>query len=444
MPPKFAVSSGGVVLQQKTQSAVFGKRREPHTVIIARGDEIRHFTIRPWLAAVVGSVLSAVAIGYLLATSYLVLRDDLIGASVARQARLQQSYEDRIAALRAQVDRITSRQLLDQRLMETKVSELLQRQSQLYSRHGRLQPILDRAEGGGLLPEEIPVPEPRPDLRAAIDPDASAKAARVAHMDASAAAEETEFALWNTRHSFAPDASSADKADMLFAAINKSLRRIEDEQITKLTTLAEDADRTADRISEALADAGFEFDDAIDDDKQAGIGGPLIAVDDKLAFDMRVRALDEALTRLEELKKKAALLPIHSPAPGYGISSTFGVRRDPILGTPAMHAGLDFSVPSGRKVRATGQGKVVAAGWNGGYGRMVEIDHGDGLTTRYAHMSKISVKEGDVVERGTVIGKVGSSGRSTGAHLHYEIRRNGTAINPLRFIKAGRKVAQLL
>ena len=109
-----------------------------------------------------------------------------------------------------------------------------------------------------------------------------------------------------------------------------------------------------------------------------------------------------------------------------------------------MHSGLDFRVPSGRKVRSAGQGTVVAAGWNGGYGRMVEIDHGDGLTTRYAHMSKILVKEGDVVERGAVVGKVGSSGRSTGAHLHYEIRRNGTAINPLRFIKAGRKIAQLL
>ena len=109
-----------------------------------------------------------------------------------------------------------------------------------------------------------------------------------------------------------------------------------------------------------------------------------------------------------------------------------------------MHAGLDFRVPSGRSVRATGQGTVIAAGWNGGYGRMVEVDHGEGLTTRYAHMSKISVKKGDIVERGAELGKVGSSGRSTGAHLHYEIRRDGTAINPLRFIKAGRKIAQLL
>lgn len=128
------------------QSAVFGRRKEPHTVIIARGDEIRHFTVRPWMIACLGSVVAAVVVGYLLATSYLVFRDDLIGATTARQARMQQAYEDRISALRAQVDRITSRQLLDQQLMETKVGELLARQTQLSQRHGRLGPILERAE----------------------------------------------------------------------------------------------------------------------------------------------------------------------------------------------------------------------------------------------------------------------------------------------------------
>jgi hypothetical protein len=89
------------------QAAVFGRRREPHTVIIARGDDIRHFTVRPWLAAFAGSVLAALAISYLLATTYLVLRDDLVGATVVRQAHMQQAYEDRISALRAQLDRIS-------------------------------------------------------------------------------------------------------------------------------------------------------------------------------------------------------------------------------------------------------------------------------------------------------------------------------------------------
>ena len=133
-------------MTETSRSTVFGRRKEPHTVIIARGDEIRHFQVHPWLVAVAGSALAAMAIGYLLATSYLVLRDDLIDATTARQARLQQAYEDRISALRAQVDRITSRQMLDQQLMETKVGELLERQTQLTQRHGRLGPILDRVE----------------------------------------------------------------------------------------------------------------------------------------------------------------------------------------------------------------------------------------------------------------------------------------------------------
>jgi len=151
------------------QSAVFGRRKEPHTVIIARGNEIRHFTIRPWLAAFIGSALAAIAIGYLLATSYLVLRDDLIGATTARQARMQQAYEDRISALRAQVDRITSRQLLDQQLMENKVSELIERQTQLSQRHGRLGPLLERAENEvGAAPAEDPVAAAKPDKHAEV------------------------------------------------------------------------------------------------------------------------------------------------------------------------------------------------------------------------------------------------------------------------------------
>lgn len=411
-------------MQNARSSTVFGKRREPHTVIIARGNEIRHFTVRPWLAATVGSVLSAVAIGYLLATSYLVLRDDLIGASIARQARVQQAYEDRIAALRSQVDRITSRQLLDQQLMENKVSELLQRQSQLSRRHGRLGPILERAESE--LPAEAPVPEQvKPDQRAA----------------AAAAAPDIDFSYWTTRNAEPEMFSDADKADRLFSAINRSLRSIEAQQIDRVTTLAANADRTADAIADALESAGLSVEK---DDGKTGLGGPFVAVDDKATFETRVDELDEALGRLETMKKAALSAPIHNPAPGYGISSSFGVRRDPLIGAPAMHAGIDFRVPYGNFARSTGVGTVVKAGWNGGYGRMVEIDHGDGLTTRYAHLSKILVKVGDHVARGGIVGKTGSSGRSTGPHLHYEVRRNGTAIDPLRFIKVGKKIAALL
>jgi murein DD-endopeptidase MepM/ murein hydrolase activator NlpD len=415
------------------QSSVFGKRKEPHTVIIARGSEIRHFTIRPWVAALAGSALSAVAIGYLLATSYLVLRDDLIGAAAARQARMQQAYEDRISSLRAQVDRITSRQLLDQQLMENKVSELLERQSQLTQRHGRIGPILDRVGAAG---KDAPASAPLkgPDLRAGLD-------APAALGYAAAAKTPSPFALWSPRAGAARDTSDADHADRLFVAINQSLRTIENEQLARITWLAEDASQTADTIAEALESAGLPVD--AEYGKQ-GVGGPLVAVDGATMFDTKVRELDEALDHLDAMKKEARRFPIANPAPGQAVSSGFGVRRDPLIGMPAMHSGLDFRAPSGSPARATAPGTVVKAGWNGGYGRMVEIDHGNGFSTRYAHLSKIRVKVGQKMYTGDFVGDVGSSGRSTGPHLHYEIRRHGDAIDPVRFLKTGRKLGRYL
>ena len=403
-------------------------------VIIARGDEIRHFMVRPWMLALVGSVCAAIAVGYLLATTYLVLRDDLIGATIARQARMQQAYEDRISALRAQVDRITSRQLLDQQLMETKVSELLERQSQLYLRHGRLRPILERAEG------DMAAPAPQP---SASEPDHRADAATPAPVKAAAATSVPAMAFWHTRNTASNAMTAADKADHLFLTINQSLQKIESEQIDRIASLAEDADRQTDTIAQALEDVGMRIE-LEGEESTTGIGGPYIPADDTTMFETRVRELDEALGRLESAKLAANTMPIHSPARGFSISSPFGVRRDPLIGRPAMHAGMDFRAPSGSTVRAAGAGTVIRAGWNGGYGRMVEIDHGDGLTTRYAHMSQISVKVGDQLARGDLVGKVGTSGRSTGPHLHYEVRRNNTAIDPMRFIKVGRKIANII
>jgi murein DD-endopeptidase MepM/ murein hydrolase activator NlpD len=109
-----------------------------------------------------------------------------------------------------------------------------------------------------------------------------------------------------------------------------------------------------------------------------------------------------------------------------------------------MHTGIDFGAPIGMRVKATAAGTVVEADRNGGYGNMVEIDHGGGIATRYAHLSAIMVKVGQKVERGTVIGLVGSTGRSTGPHLHYEVRRKGNAVNPARYLKAGRELAGII
>lgn len=429
----------GILVTAQRQNPVFGKRSEPHTVIIARGDDIRHFTIRPWMAALVGSVLSAIAIGYLLATSYLVLRDDLIGAASARQARMQQSYEDRISALRSQVDRITSRQLLDQQLMEKKVTELIERQTQLSQRHGRIGPMIDRASGA--LPATAPVPEEKPEIRAGLGLGLDSNASKLALFASNAFAPQKHSNFWNMREGLADAPTAADKADRLFVAINQSLRSIETEQIRRIDTMAQNAYQTADMIADTLEDAGLKIDA---DYGKESIGGPLVAAEKPVLFEERVRDLDIALEKLEAVKKVAARLPLENPAPGTSISSSFGNRRDPILGRPAFHSGIDFRAISGTPVTATAPGVVTKAGWNGGYGRMVEIDHGNGFSTRYAHMSKIGVKVGQKVQRGSKVGRVGSSGRSTGPHLHYEVRRNGDAVNPLRFLKIGKKINTLL
>ena len=426
-------------MKQAVQSTVFGRRKEPHTLIIARGEEIRHFTVRPWLIAFLGSALAAVAVGYLLATSYLVLRDDLIGATAARQARMQQAYEDRISALRAQVDRITSRQLLDQQLMESKVGELLERQTELTQRHGRLGPVLDRLEGGSELPGQAPLPAARPELRASLGVDG--EYAQDFVLAGAGQGGGQPFAFWPAQSSFGEPSSAADQADRLFASIGRSLRAIETEQLARIETLAEDAYQTAEAIAEALEDAGLPQEK---EDGRSNVGGPLVAIGDPEQFDAKVRELDDAIEALDQMKNEIRRLPIANPAPGRSISSAFGIRKDPLLGSPALHSGMDFRAPSGSLARSTAAGTVVKAGWNGGYGRMVEIDHGGGFTTRYAHLSKILVKKGQAVAVGEAVGKIGSSGRSTGPHLHYEVRRNGDAVDPLRFLKAGKKISRYL
>lgn len=123
------------------------------------------------------------------------------------------------------------------------------------------------------------------------------------------------------------------------------------------------------------------------------------------------------------------------PAPGHTrITSPFGYRIHPILHVRKLHTGIDISAPSGARVVAAGKGTVIYAGYNGGYGNFTMIDHGNGLVSCYAHQSKILVKKGQVVSAGTQIGNVGSTGLSTGPHLHFEVRVNGTPVNPMNYL----------
>ena len=158
------------------------------------------------------------------------------------------------------------------------------------------------------------------------------------------------------------------------------------------------------------------------------------------AFEESISDLDTALDRLDAARRTARKLPFGNPAPGSSITSRFGNRTDPFLGRLALHAGIDFRAATGTEVHCTGAGTVTVAGRTGGYGNMVEIDHGNGLTTRYAHLTRVLVKIGDRVEASDPVGLSGTTGRSTGPHVHYEVRRNGKAVDPMRFLTAGMKL----
>ncbi len=420
---------------------VFGKRRTQHVIILASGDKIRHMTVRPWMAALAFCFCGVMAIGYLGATTYLVMRDNLIGASMARQARMQHVYEDRIAALRAQVDRVTSRQLLDQQVVEEKVEKLLEQQMALSSRHGRLGALLDRAEQSG-LDTEAPVPSPRPangTRQASLT--GGIKAIESLLGKPAAEPQGTEVAALG----YAPAGESvADRTDRIFSRVTISLKDIEQEQFDRIRDLTHGAVETADKIETILARNGVTVQTETPAVAADAIGGPYLAPQPATSFEASLNGLDTALARLETARETATDLPFGNPAPGRDITSGFGNRRDPFLGRPALHAGIDFRSPVGGEIRASGRGKVITAGPVGGYGNMVEIDHGMGFTTRYGHMSRILVKVGDEIAPGEVIGQSGSTGRSTGPHLHYEVRRNGAPIDPMHFVNAGLKLSTLI
>ena len=176
-------------------------------------------------------------------------------------------------------------------------------------------------------------------------------------------------------------------------------------------------------------------------------GGPLIEADDPRAvaaaldldpaFAQRLQSAAEELSDVQSLATTVSRLPLGAPAAGALRTSGYGFRVDPFTGRAAFHPGLDFAGARMTPVRATAAGKVAFTGVRTGYGRMVELAHGGGFRTRYAHLASIGVRPGQDVALGERVGGMGSTGRSTGTHVHYEVWMNGRAQNPERFIRAG-------
>ena len=169
---------------------------------------------------------------------------------------------------------------------------------------------------------------------------------------------------------------------------------------------------------------------------ETGVGGPFEAVEPVRAADPNFKALFMSWTKLEQLEQGTIAIPSTPPVKGSKFTSGYGVRSDPFRGRAAMHAGIDLAGPVGTPIYATADGVVGRSKWVGGYGNLVELDHGRGIQTRYGHLSRSLVSEGQRVKRGDQIAMMGSTGRSTGSHLHYEVRIDGKAVNPVPFMQS--------
>jgi murein DD-endopeptidase MepM/ murein hydrolase activator NlpD len=396
------------------------------------------------------------------ASWFIFARDDLAARMIRRETARQYAYEDRIAHLRQEIDRLSSRQLLDQDSVEYRLSELVSRQTQLESRQSIVasianqmnvaqaapsprvnvtQPPVSSALGfAPLVPMQngdrpVPMPEPPP-LRGAERPLSSNL-----QPGNGQSGNLSTGTLQSWQSSALPQSRTVTE---ILSQVQTSMAQVEASQIGALSRFDSRLNDTGAALRSVVADVGLSAERLAASAPAKAQGGPFIpvTVDPKAGpFEATLARLQPQIMQVERLRHVVASLPLRRPMPAeYEQTSSFGYRLDPFTRGPALHSGIDFRAETGTQVRAASGGRVITAEYSGGYGNMVEIDHGAGLSTRYGHLSAILVEEGQVLAAGAVLGRVGSTGRSTGPHLHYETRIDGDAVDPTRFLKAGQRL----
>ncbi|WP_027172859.1 M23 family metallopeptidase [Methylobacterium sp. 10] len=367
------------------------------------------------------------------ATWYLVFHDEVLARFVSQQTALQYAYEERIGALRLQLDRATMEHLATREGLAARMADLSQRQAAMEKRQTQL----------SLLAGEAGRPAAMADRIAADDLAetgalgyASPITDSVAKTPAKPAPKPfpTPDAFELRSRDGAPGRQSMRETEQVLAGLEQRLDRLGAHQIQTLDGLGVRAIRGSQRLRDIVIRVGLD-PQRFERQRDAGIGGPLVPLATD-PFGLAVGQVQRALGEEAHLRRIASALPLRRPLSGdYSLSSGFGPRLDPFTRGLALHTGLDMKAEFGESARATAAGRVTVADYNGGYGNMVEVDHGNGLVTRYAHLSSIAVGAGQWVDAGASIGRVGSSGRSTGSHLHYETRIDGEPVDPQRFLR---------
>lgn len=476
-------------MRSRNQTFPFVDTSGDYILEVSRGQFSRKFRLSLSALVAGGAVAALLVATIVAAAAYLIFRDELLAGLIDRQTQMQYAYEDRIAALRLRLDQLASRQFIDQDSVEGKVQSLVVRQAQLETRAAVVAQLLERTissdagvtlvtpaarepsalnavKAGLPLAKASPVPsrvngqkggieeaplgyaaKPEPEGLELRLGDESKPLPLAPPSPAPKRGEPVDTSM--VPRTATPSLALAHAADpgapmpLRLESLAVSLDHVERDQARRLSGIVRPAIEAATRLRQAFDIAGVSVDRYVKrprKDAALAVGGPFVAAPARATdslFERDLAAAQSAVATLDGLRRALPITPLRKPLTGeLQLTSTFGYRTDPFFGRPALHSGVDLREDYGAPVKATAAGTVSVAGPQGGYGNLVEIDHGGGMSTRYGHLSAINVFPGQQVGPGAVVGRVGSTGRSTGPHLHYEVRIDGEAVDPSRFLKA--------
>lgn len=396
----------------KAKVKAFFERAFPERQIYHRsGGAVRYVSISPWRQAVMAGAATLVVGWCLFATVAVLLRGPAVeagGMADRSSSRLEREIRNAKAAEETALA-----------LLEARTADFNRAMEEAESRHETLKRLMSSMQG--------------------LDSASAIALTGVPSLLIDSTIEEGDPRQsrpdWQEAGSAATGSSFRDRTDRLI-----------DDQARFLDALEEQAVQRAESSRGVIRLTGVPASRVLE---QNGVGGPLVPINyTALGGDMptdpflrRVYEVEARLREAEDYERAMRSLPLGIPVQGmYRETSGFGYRSDPFTRRTAFHEGTDFGAFTGAPIIATAPGKVVHAGVKGGYGRTVEIDHGQGFRTLYGHMNTISVKLGQEVAIGQKVGTMGSTGRSTGPHLHYEIYFRGKAYDPIKFLRAGKHV----
>ncbi len=350
------------------------------------------------------------------ASYYLLFHDEMIARFVSQRSAMQFAYEERLGALQLQLDKAATDRAVIRAGIESRLATLVERQAQIEKQHGLLTGL------AGVPAQSVPV--------APLPPAAEAYA-------------PIESAGRPQKPFLTPEVPSLrmlgeDRADLpvRLQRLDQRLDRLAEAQSSTVAAIGLRAGHNSERYRDLVFQAGLDLSRFVRSQPLAQ-GGPLVPLGTD-AFSLSLVHAKKQIDEETQLRKIVGALPLRRPLREEAVqTSSFGARLDPFTRGYAMHTGIDFRADTGIPAIATAAGRVTAAEPSGGYGNMVEVDHGHGVFTRYAHLSGYAVSPGQSVGPGTVLGYVGSTGRSTGSHLHYETRIDGEPVDPQRFLRAG-------